>query len=91
MPNAQVVTDRFHVMTQINKELDTQRKQEKRNLEELVKKAQSSSEKDDHEKVLAGLKNSKYALLKNESDLNEEQINKLFCCEKCISYFKRNA
>jgi transposase len=78
MPNAQVVADRFHVMTQINKELDTQRKQEKRNLEELVKKTQSSSEKDDSEKALAGLKNSKYALLKNESDLNEEQINKLF-------------
>jgi transposase len=30
MPNAQVVADRFHVMTQINKELDTQRKREKR-------------------------------------------------------------
>ncbi len=38
MPNAQVVADRFHVMTQINKELDTQRKREKRNVEELIKK-----------------------------------------------------
>jgi len=52
MPNAQVVADRFHVMTQINKELDAQRKQEKQNLDELVKKAQLSSEKADHEKVL---------------------------------------
>ncbi len=78
MPNAQVVADRFHVMTQINKELDTQRKQEKRNLEELVKKAQSLSKKSKYEKVLSGLKNSKYVLLKNESDLNEEQINKLY-------------
>ncbi|WP_254445188.1 MULTISPECIES: transposase [unclassified Anabaena] len=26
MPNAQVVADRFHVMTQINKELDTHNK-----------------------------------------------------------------
>ncbi|RCJ33233.1 transposase [Nostoc minutum NIES-26] len=77
MPNAQVVADRFHVMSQINQELDRQRKQEKRNLEELVKKAQSSSEKAEHEKVLVGLKNSKYVLLKNESDLNEEQITKL--------------
>jgi transposase len=33
MPNAQVVADRFHVMTQINKELDTQKKKEKRNIE----------------------------------------------------------
>ena len=39
MPNAQVVADRFHVMTQINKELDTQRKKEKRNIEDLVKKS----------------------------------------------------
>ena len=30
MPNAQVVADRFHVMMQINKELDMARKQEKR-------------------------------------------------------------
>ncbi|MHC5722490.1 MAG: transposase, partial [Nostoc sp.] len=36
MPNAQVVADRFHVMTQINKELDTQRKREKRNIEDLI-------------------------------------------------------
>ena len=28
IPNAQVVPDRFHVMTQINKELDARRKQE---------------------------------------------------------------
>ena len=30
MPNAQVVADRFHVMTQINKELDGRRKEKKR-------------------------------------------------------------
>lgn len=29
MPNAQVVADIFHVMTQINQELDKQRKREK--------------------------------------------------------------
>lgn len=77
MPNAQVVADRFHVMTQINKELDTQRKKEKRSLEELIQKAQLSSKKAEYEKALSGLKNSKYVLLKNESNLNEEQINKL--------------
>ena len=31
MPKAQVVADRFHVMVQINQELDSQRKQEKPN------------------------------------------------------------
>ncbi|MHC5673458.1 ISL3 family transposase [Nostoc sp.] len=77
MPNAQVVADRFHVMTQINQELDTQRKREKRSLEELIQKAQLSSKKAEYEKALSGLKNSKYVLLKNDSDLNEEQINKL--------------
>jgi transposase len=77
MPNAQVVADRFHVMTQINKELDTQRKKEKRNVEELIKKAKLASEKAEYEKILEGLKNSKYPLLKNEDNLSEEQVNKL--------------
>ena len=77
MLNAQVVADRFHVMAQINKELDAQRKREKRQVEDLIKKAESSEEKADQEKVLEGLKKSKYVLLKNESDLNEEQKAKL--------------
>jgi transposase len=71
------VADRFHVMAQINKELDAQRKREKRQVEDLIKKAESSEEKADQEKVLEGLKKSKYVLLKNESDLNEEQKAKL--------------
>ncbi|MBD2421790.1 ISL3 family transposase [Anabaena cylindrica FACHB-243] len=77
MPNAQVVADRFHVMTQINKELDTQRKKEKRSVEELIKKAKSAEEKSKYEEILLGLKNSKYPLLKNEENLSEEQLNKL--------------
>ena len=77
MPNAQVVADRFHVMTQINKELDTQRKRENRNVEELINKTKLASEKAEHEQILAGLKNSKYSLLKNEDNLTEEQIKKL--------------
>lgn len=77
IPNAQVVADRFHVMTQINKELDTQRKKEKRKIEELIIKNKLSSKKDNYEKILSGLKNSKYPLLKNEDSLNEEQANKL--------------
>ncbi|MBD2742750.1 ISL3 family transposase [Coleofasciculus sp. FACHB-1120] len=77
MPKAQVVADRFHVMAQINKELDIQRKREKRKVEDLIKTAKRLEEKAEHEQVLAGLKKSKYALLKNEKDLSEEQESKL--------------
>ena len=37
MPNVQVVADRFHVMVQVNKELDTERKREKRQIIEESK------------------------------------------------------
>nr|MDZ8167749.1 ISL3 family transposase [Nostoc sp. CmiSLP01]MDZ8286378.1 ISL3 family transposase [Nostoc sp. ChiSLP01] len=77
IPNAQVVADRFHVMTQITQELDTQRKTEKRNIEELIKKAKSTSKKAEYEQILEGLNKSKYPLLKNEDSLNEEQTHKL--------------
>ncbi|MEG4987005.1 ISL3 family transposase [Microcoleus sp. BR0-C5] len=88
MPNAQVVADRFHVMAQINKELDAQRKREKRQVEDLIKKAESSEEKADQEKILEGLKKSKYVLLKNESDLNEEQKAKLLQVKDVSSTLK---
>jgi len=71
------VADRFHVMAQINKELDAQRKKEKRSVEELIKKASSAEEKLKYEQILSGLKNSKYPLLKNEENLSEEQLQKL--------------
>ncbi|MEO1183869.1 MAG: ISL3 family transposase [Cyanobacteria bacterium J06636_27] len=77
IPNAQVVADRFHVMTQVNKELDLQRKREKREIEDSIKNEISQLNKDEYEKILDGLKKSKYALLKNEKGLNEEQIKKL--------------
>jgi transposase len=77
MPNAQVVADRFHVMAQVNQELDRQRKQELRQEKAAIKMALSESDKAIHEKVLAGLKKSKYALLKNEKNLNDEQSQKL--------------
>lgn len=38
MPNAQVVADRFHIMTQINQELDGRRKPEKRQAEKIKNK-----------------------------------------------------
>ncbi|MBD2004120.1 ISL3 family transposase [Trichocoleus sp. FACHB-40] len=77
MPNAQVVADRFHVMIQINKELDIERKREKRKTEDLIKTAKTSEDKAENEQILEGLNKSKYALLKNEEDLSEEQKNKL--------------
>jgi transposase len=57
-PNAVVVADRFHVMKQLQQELDELRKKEQRQ----------------HPKEL---KHSKYALLKNEAELNEKQQAKL--------------
>jgi transposase len=88
MPNAQVVADRFHVIIQINKELDTQRKREMRNIEELIKKA-NSSEKAEYETILEGLKKSKYVLLKNDKELSEEQINKLIQVKDVSPTLKR--
>lgn len=81
MPKAQVVADRFHVMAQINKELDIQRKREKSLVEDLIKTAKSPEEKAKNEKVLEGLKKSKYVLLKNEEELSEEQKAKLIQVE----------
>lgn len=70
MPNAVVVADRFHVMKQINEELDRQRKIEKK----AIQKEKLNKKK---EKILSGLTKSKYALIKNECNLNERQKEKL--------------
>ena len=70
MPNADVVADRFHVMKQVNSELDSMRKV-------LRREAETIKNLDRKEQVLAGIKKSKYALLKNEKDLNEPQKDKL--------------
>jgi len=82
MPNAQVVADRFHVAAQVNKELDTQRKREKRQAKDLVTRSQSSKTKAEHQQILAGINDSKYSLLKNEKDLNERQELKLMSVKK---------
>lgn len=70
MPNAEVVADRFHVMKQVNEELDRQRK---------IKKNEAQKEKSKKRKSekLSGLSKSKYALLKNECKLNKKQKAKL--------------
>ncbi|WP_149988921.1 transposase, partial [Microcystis aeruginosa] len=70
---AEVVADRFHVMKQINQELDEQRRAEKRAVEAQKNKKQKAEK----EAKLEVLKRSKYSLLKNEEDLTEPQKIKL--------------
>lgn len=70
MPNAEVVGDRFHVMKQVSEELDLERRKIKRESEQIKNAAEKANK-------LAALTHSKYALLKNEVDLNELQRNKL--------------
>jgi transposase len=66
MPNVQVVADRFHVMVQVNKELDTERKREIRQVIDLSKKQNLSKKAAEYQEILDGINDSKYSLLKNE-------------------------
>jgi transposase len=75
MPNAQVVADRFHVMKQINEELDQKRKKEKRAAEKIKNKKH-------REEILAGLTHSKYPLLKKKENLNPDEKAKIESVEK---------
>ncbi len=70
MPQAKIVGDRFHVMKQVNDELDTERRKIKKEAEQL-------KNKDEKEKILSGLSKSKYILLKNQEDLKELEQEKL--------------
>ena len=70
MPQAIVVADRFHVMKQVNQELDSQRKKSKLEAKQLEKESEK-------EQILSGLNKSKYALLKNEKELTDKQKDKL--------------
>jgi transposase len=70
MPNANITADRFHVMKQVNDELDTMRKTEK-------KAAMSLDDKSARERKLEALNKSKYSLIKNKNSLNEKQKEKL--------------
>ena len=60
IPNAQIVADRFHVMAQINQELDRERQKEKRKMEAEIKQAKAPEEKAEKTTMLAGITNSKY-------------------------------
>jgi transposase len=77
IPNAQIVADRFHVMAQINKELDDCRKKERRVVLKKIKLAESEEEKSVNEKILVGITSSKYVLLKNQENLGRKQRKKL--------------
>lgn len=70
MPNANITADRFHVMKQVNDELDAMRKSEKR-------VAMSLDDKSEKDRILAGLNKSKYSLIKNKNSLNEQQKERL--------------
>ncbi len=70
MPQAKIVADRFHVMKQVNDELDAARRKIKREAERLTNKSKK-------EKILSGLTKSKYVLLKNQEDLKESEQEKL--------------
>ena len=75
MPNAQVVADRFHVMKQINDELDAKRKQERRTANKIKNRKK-------RQEYLAGLTHSKYPLLKKKESLNHEEKIKIETLEQ---------
>ena len=77
LPDVEVVADRFHVMKQINDELDSKRKDERRKATVEVKEARSKAKKKEKEEIEDAIKGSKYPLLKNEIDLLNEQKEKL--------------
>ncbi len=70
MPQAEIVADRFHVMKQVNEELDRARKRTRRAADKL-------KNKEEKKKILKGFTKSKYVLLKNELDLTETEQEKL--------------
>jgi transposase len=70
LPQADIVADRFHVMKLVNEELNRMRNSEKRAVNELKNKAEKVE-------LQAALKNSKFALLKPEDNLKEEEKIKL--------------
>lgn len=77
LPDAEIVADRFHVMKQVNNELDSKRREERRKAKAEVKKAKSKSKKKKKEDIENVIKGSKYPLLKNEADLRDDQKEKL--------------
>lgn len=77
LPLAEIVADRFHVMGQINDELDRERRRIRRESEKIEDKIEK-------EKTESAMVHSKYALLRNAEELNELQKDKLKEIEKVI-------
>ncbi len=75
MPQATIVADRFHIIKQVNEELDAARRKIQRETQKIKRKSK-------RDKILEGLKKSKYVLLKNQKDLNEAEQQKLKQVEK---------
>jgi transposase len=75
MLNVQVVADRFHVMVEVNKELNTQRKREIREVIDLTKTSTFSKKAAEYQEILEGINDSKYSLLKNEENLMNSKIS----------------
>jgi transposase len=70
LPEAEIVADRFHIMGQINDELDQGRRKIKRETEKIKNKKEK-------EKIDAAMTHSKYALLRNAEELTDLQKDKL--------------
>jgi len=70
MPNADIVADRFHVMKLVNKELNRARNA-------FIRQPTDLPEGTTSEVAKAVMKNSKYALLKPEGNLTDNQREKL--------------
>ena len=70
MPNAEVVADRFHVMNQVQEELDNGRKQAKREVNNMKESEKKTAK-------IKAIHHSKYALLANADNLTEAQKSKL--------------
>jgi len=78
LPNADIVADRFHIMKQVNEELNRARNAEKRAIDAL----EDDSKKQERQAVL---KQSKYALLKPEERLTEQQRLKLAAVKETLT------
>jgi len=70
MPNAEVVADRFHVMNQVQEELDNGRKQAKKEVNNMKKSKKKTAK-------IKAITHGKYVLIANSDNLTEAQKNKL--------------
>lgn len=82
IPQANVVADRFHVIKQVNEEIDGKRRAIKNQAKEL-------KDVQEKQRVMQGLKRSQYVLLKNEESLNEKQKEKLEQVKEVASHLGR--